>query len=137
MGLLDRLDSVAGGGCERAYGEAAELRPQRLGRVSESADDPSRPAITVRGVFALEADAKSIFADRREGMSARSGTPTIQYDAAFELSAETVAALPFEIKRGDLIVMTRRGSARYRVGHIFPADLGSQSLFLSRAEEVL
>lgn len=134
MSILDRLDALAGGACDRAFGEGVVITPRRAGgRNSAPSNDAGRPARTTRGTFAVVPDDPALFEARQAGTNALGMTKLSLPGAYLDMTAAAVAALGWRLAKGDLVTLYERpGAPTYAVSFIAELDTGAVTLHLGK-----
>lgn len=130
--MWKRLDALAGRAVSAAFGEAVLVKPTLESDYTDNAPDTSRPERTIRGVFALEHDTEDFRGQRTRGEF--SGVGRMANAAAYlQITAADYAALGYEVRRADRVVLTEQdGSPVYVVALNQPLDDGNVVLALTR-----
>jgi hypothetical protein len=127
---FDELDAELSAAVLTAYGEAAAIVPRRGGQYAAPGFDPERSSgpVPVMGVFTATPEV-SVFGSA-DGQVVVNGR-TITADAILWLSKAQVAAIGFQIKRDDQIIMeAQTGKPTYTVVAPAMTELGDTQLFL-------
>jgi len=134
MSILDRLDALASGPVDRAFGEGVVITPRKAGgRNSASVNDPGRPATASRGVFALVPAQPAMFESRQTGANDLGITRVVLPAAYLDMTAAAVAALGFRLAKGDWVTLPgRTGAPTYQISDIAELDHGSVTLHLGK-----
>lgn len=125
MDDFDGIVAAADAAVTSALGGPVEIRPQSVGRFGAgSADDPSRTAATVRGVYG---SAPKVRQPGQQFQSRVAGT-----DDTLWISADEAEKLGFEPVQGDLVTVRVRGVSRtLRITLVTSSDQGGYDLLLS------
>lgn len=116
----------------RVFGEPVRIEPQTTHiRYGSSGADGTRSVRTVTGVFTKAPESSPLEGARRGG-DPRGSTNFAGFDAKLWLSAEVHASLGYELRDGDIIVLTGRASERWVVTSPGPAtDVGDITVGLT------
>lgn len=135
--LFDRFAPRCDAAVERLRGEVLRIEPMTGGRLSDAIADPDRTVLDgVTGVVSVEPGTSALFEGRRSGTAKLGNTRFAGADLTLWLSPAAVAALPWVLVRGDIVVRSSRpGMPRLMISDPPVGDLrGGITVALVRAE---
>ena len=119
------------------FGEPVEIRPRARTPRRGQAADTTREAKTVTGVFTLVAAEEPLEGARR-GSDGRGTTTFAAHEAEVWLSREAVAALGFQPREGDAVILPDRSTEeRWAVARTDLSDIGDVKLCLVRERDAV
>lgn len=134
---FDALDAQVSDALEGAFGETVRLIPRTSRRGAQyvaAGADPDRPPTDF---IAVPTEASKVADTRGQRTGYRMGSATRMIVGRFEMwvSAATVAAMPVEIREGDIVRMTEwDDEPTFNVVNAIPEAFGDLRLTLSAEE---
>ncbi len=127
---FDALDAALSASCDAAFGEPAVLRPRKASQYAERAVDPTRPVREITGIFSA-GPGETRLKGKAMGTDFGGASRVATTRAEFWIAATDAASIGYEIRTGDVIVLTDRDASVYEV--VFPqrTDLGDLNLILA------
>ena len=92
---------------QREFGEVVRIVPLKESDYSDDLADPSRKQVDVYAVVTLTPTTENLDGSR-QGTKINTTTRMAQREAALWLRPEVYAAIPYELREGDRVLMTKR-----------------------------
>jgi hypothetical protein len=127
---FDALDAALSATCLGAFGEVASLVPRVASQYTVPQPDPARQQTDIVGIYSA-GPGETPIKGKATGGDFTGPTRFVTTRAEFWVDAETMASLPYEIAKGDMLILTDRGDTPYEIIAAQPTDMGDVNLILA------